>query len=56
MPVLKSLFQQHGSEGSEVQDGSVYPSLHIVSTLNNNAATWLHTSPSLQNITQFIQF
>ena len=53
MPVLKSLFQQHGSE---VQDGSVYPSLHVVSTLNNNAATWLHTSPSLQKIiTQFIQ-
>ena len=54
MPVLKSLFQRHGSE---VQDGSVYPSLHVVSTLNNNAATWLHTSPSLQNIiAQFIQF
>ena len=45
LEVLKSSFQRHGSE---VQVGSMYPSLHSVSTLNNNAATWLHTSPSLQ--------
>jgi len=36
------------AQGSDVQDGLVYPSLYAVSTSNKTAATWLHTSPRLK--------
>ena len=36
------------AQGSDVQDGLVYPSLYAVSTLNKTAATQLHTSPRLK--------
>jgi len=36
------------AQGSDVQEGLVYPSLHAVPTLNKTAATCLHTSPRLK--------
>jgi len=36
------------AQGSDVQEGLLYPSLYAVPTLNKTAATWQYTSPRLK--------